>query len=278
MSTTVLIDTPGLNGQNGADTEALSLIVDYIRQERLKVVAVIYLHPITERRLTGSAKLNLRLLQAICGDHFLRNLVLATSMWEGIPAQEINDAIQREAELNESPYFWSNMIKKGAECLRWDETGTIPAAKTAKEIIAMYERPTWEAPKLNILLEMEDSCRIDNTTAYRILAEEAARGFEQEQKEILEEQEEETRELQRQKSMLQAVATREQDNVRRARENLERVEGSGHGLMSSLASVFIAPLQRLLDVPDASPERDHIPRERRRQTRERREWEWEYQD
>jgi hypothetical protein len=269
-STITLIDTPGLNDQNRPDTEILTSIVDYIRQRRLKITAVVYLHRITERKLTGSAILNLRVLQAICGDHFLRNLVLATSMWEVIPTQEIDEAVQRELQFNMSPAFWGGMIKKGAEYLRWDETGTVTAAKMAGEIITICERQEREAPKLNILLEMEDNCRLDDTTAYHILTEEVRKRLEREQREILEEQEEERRELQRQKAELQAIAAREQDNVRRGMENLERIERPGHGLMTSLTSMIRAPLQRRFsDVPDAGYRRDHMTRDERERERER---------
>lgn len=269
-STITLIDTPGLNDRNRPDTEILTSIVDYIRQRRLKITAVVYLNRITERKLTGSAKLNLRVLQAICGDHFLRNLVLATSMWGAIPTQEIDEAVQRELQINMSPDFWGNMIEKGAEYLRWDETGTVTAAKTAREIITMCERQTREEPKLNILLEMEDNCRLDDTTAYRILTEQVNKRLEREQREMLDEQEEEKRELQRQKAELQAIAAREQDNVRRGMENLERIERPSHGLITSLISTIGAPLQRRFsDVPDAGYGRDHMARDERERERER---------
>jgi hypothetical protein len=271
-STTSLIDTPGLNDQNRPDTEILTSIVDYILQQKLNITAVIYLHRITERKLTGSAILNLRILQAICGDHFLRNVVLVTSMWKRIPAQEMNHAIEREAQFNMSPSFWGGMIKKGAKYLRWDEAKTLLEAQTAFEIINRCEHHAKDAPKLNILLEMEDNYRLDDTTAYRILTEEARKRLERERREILEEQEEERRELQRQKAELESIASREQENVWREMENLERIErpGNGPGLLTSLTSIIRVPLQRRFsDVPDTSYGRDQMTRDERERERER---------
>lgn len=269
-SAIALIDTPGLNDQNRPDTEILTSIVDYIRQRRLEIIAVVYLHRITERKLTGSAKLNLRVLQALCGDHFLRNLILVTSMWEAIPRQEREEAVQRELQFNTSPDFWGGMMKKGAEYLRWDETGTVTAGKNAREIITTCERQPREVPKLNLLLEMEDHGRLTDTSAYRILTEEVRKRVEREQREMLEEQEEERRELQRQKAALQAIAAREQDDVRRGMENLERIERPSHGLMTSLTSMIGAPLQRRFsDVPHAGHGPDHMSRSERERERER---------
>jgi len=238
-SVITLIDTPGFNDQKRPDTELLKSIVDYIRQQRFGITTVIYLHRITERKLTGSTILNLRVLRAVCGEHYLQNIVLATSMWATIPAQEMDDTVKREVQFNTSPAFWADMLEKGAKYFRWDETESIDGANTAGQIVMSCEKRR-DTPKLSILLEMEKGSKLEDTTAHQILTEEMRKRLEWERRALMEE-EEEMRRLQREKADLEATVGREQEDVRREIDALERVRGPLRSAFSTRSGSARAP-------------------------------------
>jgi hypothetical protein len=260
---TTLIDTPGFNDKKRSDTELLESIVDYIHRHNFNIIAVIYLHRVTERKLTGSTMLNLRLLRAICGEHYFRDLVLATTMWSTVPAEEMNSTIEREVQLNTSGAFWDDMLAKGAQYIRWDETRRMNDAKTAEEIVRICDKNKEVAP-LNILLELEKGCKLEDTAAHQILTEEMKKRLERE-KRALEEEEQEIRYLEHQKRELLTTVERERENVRRESEVLERVERAQRrsSFMDALTS-FTSPLRRgTVDsavVYDTRSDRDYFER------------------
>lgn len=75
--------------------------------------AILYLHPIHERRFEGSARDNLTMFQSLCGEDFYSNVVLATSFWSEVSEAE---GAARLAQLEEK--FWSDMIQRGARTVR----------------------------------------------------------------------------------------------------------------------------------------------------------------
>jgi hypothetical protein len=70
---------------------------------------IIYLHRIIDVRMEGPSLKNLRMMQQLCGADSLRNVVLATTMWEKVTDEE---GLRREAELEQT--FWKSMIDGGA--------------------------------------------------------------------------------------------------------------------------------------------------------------------
>lgn len=217
-----LIDTPGFNDSDRADTEILKSIVDYLHVNKLQVIAVIYVHRITERKLTGSTKINLRMLRAICGDHFIQNIVFVTSMWTTLPPEELSDAYQREREFTKNPAFWGELLDKGARYFRWDETKQIRDSKRADDIVDFCEVKNG-APPLNILWEFKKGMSLEDTTAGRILTEELRKRQEKERQALIEEREE-LRALQEEKDELDAMAGRARNEVRRGREFIDHVD------------------------------------------------------
>ena len=102
-----MIDTPGFDDLNRPDIGILGCIVDYLRSDtRLWVLAVIYLHRINDKRITGTSLLSLRIFQDFCGEHFYQNVVLATTMWGTVPKELSRQLEDREAELNGPDVFW----------------------------------------------------------------------------------------------------------------------------------------------------------------------------
>lgn len=120
--TTVLVDTPGFSDTNFSDTEILGRIATWMKDtydDGLLLSGIIYLHRISDVRMEGPSLKNLRMMKKLCGLDSLRNVVLATTMWEKVTDKE---GLRREAELKN--IFWKDMLDKGSTVSRiMTETG-----------------------------------------------------------------------------------------------------------------------------------------------------------
>jgi hypothetical protein len=219
----ILIDTPGFNDTKRPDTELLTSIISFIQQRKYQIISVIYIHAITERKLSGSTFKSLRVLRALCGEHYFQNIFLVTSMWTKAPAEEMEDQLDREVQFNSSPQFWGDILEKGARYFRWDDTKSVSTARNAREIMQICEK--WDdAPKLALFLEMENGIKLEDTEAYRVLTEQARKRKEQEQR-AQREEEEEMAQLRAQKARLEAIAGIEKDDCRKELRELRQLEG-----------------------------------------------------
>ncbi|KAK3325119.1 P-loop containing nucleoside triphosphate hydrolase protein [Apodospora peruviana] len=137
-----LIDTPGFDDTNRSDTDILREIATWLDipfKRSIKLAGIIYLHRITDNRLSGSALKNLRLFRKLCGDGGLSCVVLATTMWNMVTDQSV--AVQREAELKSNPEFWQGLIAKGSVVLRQDN-GKLSAIRIIQHILSKKKRGT----------------------------------------------------------------------------------------------------------------------------------------
>ncbi|KAM0194696.1 hypothetical protein ACHAPI_006993 [Fusarium lateritium] len=110
-----VVDTPGFDDTERSQTEVLAEITDYLAAQHisgLPLRGILYLHKITENRMTKTFKNHLQLLQKIVGDDALKNVALVTTMWNTLRPEDLRRANQREQELLND--FWSPMIDNGA--------------------------------------------------------------------------------------------------------------------------------------------------------------------
>ncbi|KAL1904241.1 hypothetical protein Sste5344_010042 [Sporothrix stenoceras] len=117
-----LVDTPGFDDSTRTDSELLRelaawLSATYTRDIRLS--GIIYLHCINQPRMQGSAKRNITLFKKLCGDDALRNVILATTMWD-LVGEDVG--AMREQELISTPAFWGYMHSKGSNTYRHHNT------------------------------------------------------------------------------------------------------------------------------------------------------------
>ena len=77
------------------------------------LAGVIYVHRISDRRFTGIAGWNFKMLRELCGDMALKNVVLVTNMWSAV-TREVGEA--REKEL--SATFFKPILEKDAQMVR----------------------------------------------------------------------------------------------------------------------------------------------------------------
>lgn len=271
-----LIDTPGFNDLRMSDMDVLQSILTFLDQASVKqkIVAVLYLHRIVDKKITGSSEMNLRMLQAICGEHFFQNVGLVTSMWASISADGQIAAAEREQELNSADGgFWGDMCRKGAKYERWDEkvgNHFTPARQIVERWVEAYRiRPT--TAKLQVLLELEKGLATEETTAGKILTVEIRKRQEKELRR-LQEEEEERRLLEEETRALRERMQQAQDGIKREAElagSQYRRNDRHHGGLNSLLPDALVGRSRV--VADASDESDEQyrreappPRNRRR--------------
>ena len=109
-----------------------------------KLAGIIYVHRISDFRMSGSSGRNFKLLCNLCGDDALKNNVIVTNMWGEVDHMR---GEMREAQLRNK--FFNQAIDKGAKLLRHDNT-VESAQKVLLEVI--YNTPL----PLRIQIELVD--------------------------------------------------------------------------------------------------------------------------
>ena len=222
--TVTLVDTPGFDDLERPDMEVLSAIVAYLdANPQLCIVGIIYMHRITDRRVTATSRMNLRMLQALCGEHFFQNIVLTTTMWDAAPSNLLEDLEHREAELNASGAFWAGMIEKGSRYARYFGT-----AASGKAVVGIGINK-YDPPLLNVLLEMRDGRSLEDTSAGQILTAELRKREEKKRRELMDEAEEEKKE----KDALLAQKMEKEVQLRNMEERARADGTRTHGLATS---------------------------------------------
>ncbi|KAI0536361.1 P-loop containing nucleoside triphosphate hydrolase protein [Xylaria digitata] len=130
------VDTPGFSDTNLSDSEVLQLIADYLAaayRNDMKLSGIIYLHPISDTRVTHHATKNLQMFQKLTGENNLKNVILATSMWDKVSMEE---GLAREQELKNK--FWKVLLAWEAKAVRYE--GTPKSARSIAQTL-MANKP-----------------------------------------------------------------------------------------------------------------------------------------
>lgn len=183
----ILVDTPGFNDTIRSDTEILMSLVDWMKEsyKEKELSGIIYLHSISDVRMTRSSLQNLRMFRKLCGDDNLQNVILATTKW-GITTE--SDALAREEELCSNNEFWGLMIKDRAMVERFENTKDSARYLVEKIFKMGTERFT---PKIQ-QETVEQGKKLSDTDAGAFIDEaliEQAKIHEEEMKALREEQE-----------------------------------------------------------------------------------------
>ncbi|CAK5269642.1 unnamed protein product [Mycena citricolor] len=117
-----LIDTPGFDNSTLSEADVLNKIAAYLSTEYedgKTLAGVIYIHRISDVRMSGISTRNFRTFRQLCGDSTLKNLVVMTNMWSKVRG-DIGAA--REKELSSDSRFFKPVMDKGAQMVRHDNT------------------------------------------------------------------------------------------------------------------------------------------------------------
>ncbi|KAF3178386.1 hypothetical protein TWF225_010188 [Orbilia oligospora] len=177
-TTVRFVDTPGFSDTYLSDTEVLEMIADYLAaaySKDMKLHGIIYLHPISENRMTNPATKNLEMFRKLTGEKNLKNVVMTTSMWDKVTAEE---GARRERELEEK--FWKVLLAYQAKTIKYKGT-----PESAREVagLLMENKPFY----LQLQEEMgKGNKALKDTSAGKEIMEELARVKEQHQREMTE--------------------------------------------------------------------------------------------
>ncbi len=179
-----------------------------------RLSGIIYLHRISDPRVGGAAKKNLRVFREICGDEMLKNVRLVTTNWSSVGQTEGNS---REAEL--ANRIFRPLIDAGAQMHRHDQ-----GLASAQFIVSTLVQ---QAPiTLKIQTELNSGKALGDTSAGAIIIEEMKelqkkheKDMEDLRKEMQEaemDNDEDLRaELAKDRKQLEQLMARQQENQRR---------------------------------------------------------------
>ena len=88
----------------------------------MKLVGIIYLHRITDNKVSGSCKKMMEVVQNLVGVEAFPHVVLVSTMWQDLARNStaLEVARRHEAELEGTEGFWGAICKGGSEVMRWD--------------------------------------------------------------------------------------------------------------------------------------------------------------
>lgn len=122
-----LVDTPGFDDSRCMDIEIFTEIAFYLSQihkRNFRLGGILYLHRITDNRVSASAMRSFQLVQSICGPQGAKFARLVTTMWDKAPdSSDIYKlAVKRETELESVEGYWGWMSSHGSRTQRYMDT------------------------------------------------------------------------------------------------------------------------------------------------------------
>ena len=91
----------------------------YRYKGRITPAGVLYFHKISENRVGGQTRQNIRMLKKICGDHALKNVIIVTTMWQFVDPLV---GEKRQADLEGNDLFFKSVKTAGGRFARHDNT------------------------------------------------------------------------------------------------------------------------------------------------------------
>jgi GTP-binding protein EngB required for normal cell division len=159
-----IVDTPGFDDSHRGDDEILDEIAQYLTvqfQLGLRLKGIVYLHPITQTRMTGHDRQYLELFKRLCGEHTFPNIKLVTTMWDRIIPSEEGLAYARDRDIRDT--CWNMMEERGSEIISFD--GSSEMAQTI-----IYGLASQETVVLQIQKEMcQRGMNLENTHAGQLV-------------------------------------------------------------------------------------------------------------
>jgi len=116
----IFVDTPGFDHTFTSDAEIRTMICNWLVKAKKKnatLATILYLHRISDNRMSGSAMKNLRLFSTMCGKDAMPNVVIVTTMWSKVSEVE---GTERETDLKGD--VWNEMLGGGCSVVRFKDT------------------------------------------------------------------------------------------------------------------------------------------------------------
>lgn len=154
-----LVDTPGFDDTGRPTVEILKEIIATLTKlyERGgRVSGLIYLHRITDPRMSGSALKTLQIFTLLVGGLAMPMVRLVTTRWNEVDLMgpDLEKAQRLEDQLRGSDKFWAPLIHNGAIAMRHHGD-----TRSAKAVVASLLERKDPPPKLAIVREIMDENR-----------------------------------------------------------------------------------------------------------------------
>jgi chemotaxis protein histidine kinase CheA len=109
------------------DTDVLKELAFWLGEAyktTVQLSGIIYLHRITDDRMSGSSLRNLTMFKKLCGENAFQHVKLATTMWKNLngPNLSYDTGVAREKELTSRKDWWGLMCDRGSSVVRHDGT------------------------------------------------------------------------------------------------------------------------------------------------------------
>ncbi|KAL9036792.1 MAG: hypothetical protein Q9180_004092, partial [Flavoplaca navasiana] len=231
-----LLDTPGFDDTRRSDIHVLREIATIFVQlkEHIELAGIIYLHPITDIRMRGSALRNLKLLEAMSGEAAYKHLALVTTKWETFNGSDGAIAQQREVELKNE--WWAPMQNAGSLTIQHHGT-----ADSARNVVTSVLVQYFNHGRFSLRIHdemMAQGLRLEDTAAGKELMKDIRQAQaqcqrlideadEQFQRALVERRDEHAGELSRQREELNArmvEVERNQEELRAHYEDMLRTQ------------------------------------------------------
>jgi hypothetical protein len=82
---------------------------------KVLLAGVIYMHRISDNRISGTSKRNFTMFRKLCGKDALKNVAIVTTMWGKVDKEEAED---RERELQNKGGYFKDALERGAKMFR----------------------------------------------------------------------------------------------------------------------------------------------------------------
>lgn len=137
---------------------------------------IIYLHRISDFRMGGTSRKNLNVFREICGEEALKNVTVATTMWNEV---DMDVGISRELELMSEEDFFRSVLEHGTKMRRHDGS-----KQSAWDIIeeVLQNCPRTLLIQDELVIQKKD---ITETSAAREVGRQQAERKRREEKELL---------------------------------------------------------------------------------------------
>ncbi|KAF5321856.1 hypothetical protein D9619_000484 [Psilocybe cf. subviscida] len=167
LANLIVVDTPGFDDTSADDSEILKRVADWLADSYgagAKLAGVIYLYDMSQARVTGATKRNFDVFEKLCGADACKSIVLGTTKWTRIPANECETTGRKEQQLRDK--FWKDMISKGSTIMRVDDKDTQASPWDLVETVLLKGN----SPTLLIQTELVDlRKRLPQTEAAAVL-------------------------------------------------------------------------------------------------------------
>ena len=210
-----LVDTPGFNDTHKSETQVLQDIASWLKdqyQVSTRLNGIIYIHSLINVRMEGSALRNLKMFRQLCGKEPLKNVILATSFWSDVKR---DDALMREKELQTTPAFWGDMLKRGSIMKR------LINRKSALEIIGQLV----QKPQITLQIQrelVEDNKSLVDTAAGQTVNEELIRLTHKHQEDLKQLKEQLQEALEERDHEMEQILSQQKEHVDKEIEKVRR--------------------------------------------------------